>query len=44
MKEDKIFDCMVCSGSAFKLVCEKLGAKYISCCQCKVVRHYPYLD
>ena len=44
MKENKIYDCMVCGGSEHKRVCEKLGTKYVSCCECQVVRQYPYPD
>ena len=44
MIEDKIFNCMICGGDEFKLVCEKSGTKYVSCCQCQVVRQYPYPD
>ena len=42
IKEDSKLYCMICKGIEYKLVCKKLGYKYVSCSSCQVVRQYPY--
>lgn len=36
------FNCALCGGIDYRLVCEKDGARYVQCAQCSVVRQHPY--